>query len=447
MRGTIGSIPGQNLTPVDIVEMTSAYGMMLLTDNDHVTVVVGRDGRLSGKMVQELVINTLIMLGINVIDLGLSTTPTVEMEVLHQSAHGGIIITASHNPGNWNALKFLNHLGEFISAEQGQTLLKIADKKSFTYATVENLGRRVNDSGSLDRHVEAILSAPHVNASKIKSRKFKVVVDAINSTGGMAMKRLLNALNCETKIINAQSLGKFAHNPEPLDENLSQLKKAVLKHKADLGIAVDPDVDRLAFVDEQGVYCGEEYTLVMVADWILQLTPGNTVSNLSSTRVLQEITEAYGQQFRASAVGEVNVVVAMKSTNAVIGGEGNGGVIYPGLHYGRDAMIGVALVLSALAHHNISLSQLRAKYPNYTTIKQKIDLDDGFRFDTLKEKLIKSIAPERLNTIDGVKISFADGWVHLRPSNTEPIIRLYAEAKTVERAQMLVDEIKQILYS
>ncbi len=437
MRGTIGGQVAKNLTPIDIVEMTAAYGMLLLDKEDRPKMVVGRDGRISGPLVQALVINTLLMQGIDVLSLELSTTPTVEMEVVHQKAHGGIIITASHNPEQWNALKFLNAAGECINSRVGDQLLNIADNKKFAFAEVHKLGKLTFVEGALERHVEAIFKAPHVKPSLIKSRKFRVIVDAINSSGGQAMKQLLLPLDCEVIVINEKPLGAFSHNPEPLEHHLQDLIQAVIAQKADVGIAVDPDVDRLAFVDNNGRYCGEEYTLVMVADWILSLSGGNTVSNLSSTLMLRKVTEQRGGSYRASAVGEVNVVAAMKQTNAVIGGEGNGGVIYPALHYGRDALAGVALLLSALAHHNIDLSTYRDKFENYYIIKDKIELTDDTDIEQLLSTLAQKFSTNEIDTTDGVKIYFEGGWAHLRRSNTEPIIRVYAESHTIESAEKI----------
>ncbi len=441
-RGTIGGTAGENLTPQDIVESTAAYGQWLLQNGASPKVVIGRDGRISGAMVSELASATLRGLGIDVVDLGLSTTPTVEMAVTMESAGGGIVITASHNPREWNALKFLNQHGEFISKADGQALLEIAEQGEIVYAGVNELGKVMRDDRYIKKHVAAILELPYVDAELVRQQRFRVVVDCINSSGSVAMPPLLRALGCEIVLLNKKPNGRFAHNPEPLPAHLKELSREVVAEKAHLGVAVDPDVDRLAFVCEDGSVFGEEYTLVAVADYILQQTPGNTVSNLSSTRALRDITEKHGGQYYASAVGEVNVVTEMKRRNAVIGGEGNGGIIVPDLHYGRDAMAGTAIFLTYLAKAGQSVSALRNTYPNYYMVKDRIELTPAIDVDQLLKELEAQFKSEDYNTIDGLKIDFADGWVHLRKSNTEPIIRVYAEGKSPEAAQTFADRMK-----
>ena len=450
MRGTIGGSPGDNLTPIDIVEFASAYAKYIFSSsNTHDTtrkkVVIGRDGRISGHLVQDLVTNTLLMAGIDVVNIGLSTTPTVEMEVVAQAANGGIIITASHNPKQWNALKFLNSAGEFISAQIGQELLDTIKTRDFNYAPVDQLGSICKVDDAIQRHIDKILALDTVYATEIRKTKYKVVVDCINSTGGLAMKPLLEQLSCECILINDQINGEFAHNPEPLEDNLTQLSEAVRSHKAHLGVAVDPDVDRLAFVDENGKYCGEEYTLVMIADWVLSINKGNTVSNMSSTIALREITEKHGMTYAAAAVGEVNVVNKILEINAIIGGEGNGGIIYPTLHAGRDALVGVALLLTALAHHKVSLSKYRSQYPDYCIIKEKIQLTPDLNVDHLLSKILDHFSDYETDTQDGVKIYFDDGWVHIRKSNTEPIIRLITESKDNAATVALSDGVRTII--
>lgn len=442
IRGTIGGSAGDNLTPQDIVECTAGFGELILQSGAPTSVVVGRDARISGEMVSQLVIQTLIAQGISVLDLGLSTTPTVEMAVTHLGAGAGIIITASHNPANWNALKFLNQQGEFISAEEGHKLLEYIDGGKIRYADVEHLGQYRAVEGMIAYHIEQILALPFVLTEKVNQRKFKVVVDCINSTGAISVPPLLEALGCEVVLINEEVNGRFAHNPEPLPAHLEDLCKRVVAEKADLGIVVDPDVDRLAFVCEDGSLFGEEYTLVAVADYILQKRPGNTVSNLSSSRALRDVTHKHGGQYAAAAVGEVNVVTKMKATKAVIGGEGNGGVILPDLHYGRDALAGIALVLSQLAESGQSMLALKKTYPDYQMIKDKISLPPGTDMSQLLSKLHKKYAAENCIIIDGLKIDFAESWVHLRQSNTEPIIRVYAEALDAATAQGLADQLK-----
>lgn len=448
IRGTIGGNPNDNLTPIDIVECATAFGMWVIQSSGIAKIVVGRDGRISGEIVSDLVIRTLQSLGIDVIDLGLSTTPTVEITVPLENAGGGIILTASHNPAQWNALKFLNAAGEFISAQDGELVLKLIADRKLSYALVNNLGSRTFSDFYIQKHIEQILNLDEVFVQDIKNKKFKIVVDGINSTGSIAVPALLDALSCETILINGEITGKFAHNPEPLPENLTEICDVVLQHNADMGIVVDPDVDRLAFVCEDGTLFGEEYTLVAVADHILSITPGNTVSNMSSTRALRDVTEKYGGIYTAAAVGEVNVVTKMKETNAVIGGEGNGGVIFPKLHYGRDALVGIALFLSLISRKNLSISQLRATYPNYYISKNKIELNDKINLTELFEKLKIKYAQQPLNTLDGLKIEFGKAWIHLRSSNTEPIIRIYAEDESKDKADTLalniMNEIKTI---
>ena len=443
IRGTIGGFQGENLTPIDAVKYAAAYGSWLKQQrekNDY-TVVVGRDARISGNMMQQLVMNTLIGLGIHVVDLDLSTTPTVEIAVMLEHADGGIILTASHNPKQWNALKLLNHKGEFLDANEGQKILDIADNENINFSEVDDLGKITSNQAYIDLHIDEILDLPLVDVEAIKKAKFKVVVDGVNSTGGIAVPALLEALGVEPVKLYCDPTGEFPHNPEPLKEHLGDLMNRVVDERADFGIVVDPDVDRLAFVDENGGMFGEEYTLVAVADYVLQHTPGNTVSNMSSSRALLDITEKRNGNYTASAVGEVNVVVKMKETNAVIGGEGNGGIIYPELHYGRDSLVGIALFLSYLADLRISVSALRKTYTSYFMSKKKIQLTPELDVDELLKAMEVKYASEEINTIDGVKIDFDDNWVHLRKSNTEPIIRIYTEAKSQEEADHLADKI------
>ncbi len=439
IRGTIGGRPDDNLTPVDIVKFTAAYGSWLIEKHHAKKVVVGRDGRISGPMVSQLIINTLTGLGIDVVDAGLSTTPTIEMAVVWEEADGGIIITASHNPAQWNALKLLNSKGEFISAADGAIVLEKAAKEDFVFAGVDKLGHIISPADSLiHKHIAAILSHPFVNTKKIADRAFTVVVDAINSSGSIAVPPLLAALGVKNVIvINEAVTGNFAHNPEPLPEHLTGLCEAVKQHKADLGIAVDPDVDRLCFVNEDGTLFGEEYTLVAVADYLLSIKKGNTVSNLSSTRALKDVTEKHGGVYYAAAVGEVNVVAKMKEQQAVIGGEGNGGIIVPDLHYGRDALAGIALFLSALTEFGKSISLYRNSFPNYYMAKKKVELSAGTDVKQLLQQTQTLYKQYPLNLVDGVKIEMEEGWVHLRSSNTEPIIRIYSEAATPEMAEAL----------
>jgi phosphomannomutase len=429
IRGTIGGRPGDTLSPIDVVRFTAAFGTLLCGESTNRRMVIGRDGRISGEMVQRLVISTLNALGIDVIDLGLSTTPTVEMAVVFEKAAGGIILTASHNPKEWNALKLLNEKGEFISGETGAKVLEIAAKEDFVFAPVDQLGSYTTNDQALQQHIDAVLNYPLVDVAVIKKAKFKVVLDAINSTGAIAVPLLLRALGVkDITVLNEEVNGRFAHNPEPLPENLHQLCTEVDKQKADLGIAVDPDVDRLCFVCEDGSLFGEEYTLVAVADYVLSQRKGNTVSNMSSTRALKDVTIKHGGQYSPSAVGEVNVVNKMKAVNAVIGGEGNGGIIVPDLHYGRDALIGIALFLTHLAREKKSARQLRNTYPDYFMSKNKIELTPGFDIKKIFDHIKKKYKKQPINTEDGLKIEFEKDWVHLRTSNTEPIIRIYAES-------------------
>jgi phosphomannomutase len=442
-RGTIGGKPGENLTAQDIVESTAAYAYWLKKQIGSPKVVVGRDARISGDLVARIVNGTLQMMGVSVIDLGLSTTPTVEVAVVLEGAAGGIIITASHNPKQWNALKFVNQRGEFISASDGQEILNLIETKEVEYAAVEELGKRQKKVGYIQKHIDLIFDLEYVQTELIREKKFRIVIDCINSTGAISMIPLLEQLGCEVIAINDEVNGKFAHNPEPLPENLTELSAAVISNKAHLGIAVDPDVDRLALVCEDGELFGEEYTLVAVADYILRKNGGgNTVSNLSSTQALRVVTEKLGGKYSASAVGEVNVVQLMKSTEAIIGGEGNGGIIYPALHYGRDAMVGIALFLSYLAELGKSVSALRSQYPNYIIIKDKIQLTADINVTQLLENLKEKYHRYPQNTIDGLKIFVDDNWIHLRSSNTEPIIRIYTESESQVTAENLAKKIK-----
>ena len=450
IRGTLGGIPSENLTPLDIVRFTSAYAQWLQHENKGLlTVVTGRDARISGSMVHSLVNQTLVGMGVNVIDLGLSTTPTVAVAVPLEQAQGGIILTASHNPKQWNALKLLNGDGEFINSDAGATILEFAKEEAFQYAAVENLGMIQIKDDYIDRHIDAVLALERVNATEIKKSDFTIVVDGVNSSGGIAIPKLLDKLQLTSVKIHCTPNGMFPHNPEPLKEHLGDLCQAVIDHKADLGIAVDPDVDRLVFVDEKGVLFGEEYTLVACADYLLSKESGPTVSNLSSTRALADLTNILGGTYTASAVGELNVVTEMKRVGALIGGEGNGGVIYPALHYGRDALVGVALFLSLLVERKVKVSELRSSYPSYFMSKKKITLQKGMDVDALLERISEAYKNEKISTLDGVKIDFKDAWVHLRKSNTEPIIRVYTEAKSESDASSLADrfieEIKQLL--
>lgn len=450
IRGTIGGKPGEALTPIDVVKFTAAFGKILLRETGNRKIVVGRDARLSGEMVSNLVIGTLQGIGADVVNLGLSTTPTVELAVPMEQAAGGIILTASHNPGQWNALKLLNSSGEFISDQEGKEVLALGESLDFDFAEVGALGTERRDDSYLQKHIDAVLALPLVDRAAIREAGFKIAVDAVNSTGGIFIPALLEALGVETVYkIHCEPNGEFPHNPEPLKENLTDLSQAVVSNKADLGIAVDPDVDRLVFMMEDGELFGEEYTLVAVADYILGHTKGNTVSNLSSTRALRDVTVKHGGAYYAAAVGEVNVVTKMKEVNAVIGGEGNGGVIYPDSHYGRDALVGVALFLSHLAHQQKTVSAYRAALPQYFMSKNKITLTPDLDIDALLQKMEEKYKGERYTTIDGLKIDFENEWIHLRKSNTEPIIRIYSEGPTPEAAeaiaQKIIREIEEII--
>lgn len=450
IRGTIGGKVGDNLTPVDAVKFASAYGTFLKnnTSKEKLTVVIGRDARISGPMIHNLVVNTLIGLGINVIDLGLSTTPTVEVAVPLEKADGGIILTASHNPKQWNALKLLNEKGEFLSGDDGAKILEIAEAEAFDFSDVDNLGEITLNDAYMDIHIDEVLNLPLVDVQAVKDAKFKVVVDGVNSSGGIIIPNLLEQMGVEVVKLYCEPNGHFPHNPEPLKEHLTDISELVVKEKAHLGIVVDPDVDRLAFISEDGEMFGEEYTLVACADYVLSKTPGNTVSNMSSSRALRDVTNGHNGKYEASAVGEVNVVELMKKNNAVIGGEGNGGIIYPELHYGRDSLVGVALFLTHLANKKIAVSVLRASYPEYYMSKNKIELTPQIDVDAILTAMTEKYKNEDISTIDGVKIDFANEWVHLRKSNTEPIIRIYTEAPSQKEADTLalriIDEIKVI---
>lgn len=443
IRGTIGGKTKENLTPLDTVKFAAAYGSWLRSQagDKSLKVVIGRDARLSGEMVANLVAATLSGLGIEVIDLDLSTTPTVEIAVPLEKADGGIILTASHNPKQWNALKLLNAKGEFLDAEAGAAILELAEKEAFEFASVDDLGQISRNDAYLDIHVDEVLDLELVDADTISQKNFKVVVDGVNSTGGLAIPMLLKALGVEVVELYCEPTGHFPHNPEPLKEHLGDLCAKVLEEKADFGIVVDPDVDRLAFVTEKGEMFGEEYTLVACADYVLSKKKGNTVSNLSSSRALRDVTEKHGGSYTAAAVGEVNVVAKMKEVNAVIGGEGNGGIIYPDSHYGRDSLVGTALFLMLLSEKNMTVSELRASYPEYFMSKQKVQLTPELDVDAILETMASRYSKEEINTIDGVKVDFEDQWFHLRKSNTEPIIRIYTEAGSQEAADQLADEI------
>jgi len=442
IRGTIGGNTGSNLTPIDIAKFTAAYGKWLgAQKHSNKKIIVGRDARISGPWVSAIVCSTLQAMGFDVIDAGLSTTPTVEMAVMYEKAAGGIIVTASHNPKQWNALKLLNNKGEFINAEEGNTIIEYAASQDFEFADIDKNGI-LTHKDFIDEHIKSILALSLVNVKAIKSKNYKIAIDAVNSTGGIAIPKLLKALGVNTIIeLHCTPNGKFPHNPEPLPEHLGDIINMVKAEKADLGIVVDPDVDRLALVSENGELFGEEYTLVAVADYILSNKVGNTVSNLSSTRALSDVTVKAGGKYEAAAVGEVNVVEKMKATNAIIGGEGNGGIIYPELHYGRDALVGIALILSHLATKDVSASRLRSSYPNYTISKNKIDLPEDCDMDGILESMASKYSKQKINRIDGVKIEFDEEWVHLRKSNTEPIIRIYAESQSEQTAQVLAKKI------
>ncbi|WP_437395355.1 phosphoglucosamine mutase [Flagellimonas lutimaris] len=443
IRGTIGGNTNDNLTPVDAVKFAAAYGSWLKTysEKEKLKVVIGRDARLSGEMIQNLVVSTLVGLGIDVIDLGLSTTPTVEIAVPLEKADGGIILTASHNPKQWNALKLLDEKGEFLDAEQGAKILALAEKEDFNFAEVDDLGEIIKNDSYIDIHIDEVLELPLVDAETIKKAGFKVVVDGVNSTGGIAIPKLLEELGVEVVKLYCDPTGHFPHNPEPLKEHLGDISKKVVEEKADFGIVVDPDVDRLAFISNDGEMFGEEYTLVACADYVLSKTKGNTVSNLSSSRALRDVTEKHGGTYEAAAVGEVNVVTKMKANNAIIGGEGNGGIIYPESHYGRDALVGTALFLMLMAEKGGTVAELRASYPSYFMSKKKIQLTPELDVDALLDAMHNKYKGEEVSTIDGVKIDFPENWVHLRKSNTEPIIRIYTEAKSQDEADGLADRI------
>ena len=451
IRGTIGGKVDENLTPIDAVKFAAAYGSWLKgqSGKEHVKVVIGRDARISGEMIQNLVQYTLIGLGIDVINIGLSTTPTVEVAVPMEKADGGIILTASHNPKEWNALKLLNNKGEFVSDEDGKAILRIAQENDFSFATVDHLGKLSYDDRYIDLHIEQVLALPLVTPKAIQEKKFRVVVDAVNSTGGIAIPRLLERLGVEVVKLYCEPNGHFPHNPEPLKEHLGDICKRVVEEIADFGIVVDPDVDRLAFITDQGEMFGEEYTLVACADYVLGKTKGNVVSNLSSSRALRDIAQKHGVTYSAAAVGEVNVVTEMKRIGAIIGGEGNGGIIYPELHYGRDALVGVALFLSLLAERGGSVQQLRESYPAYFMSKNKIQLTEQINPDQILKVMEQKYAHEQTTTIDGLKIDFADSWVHLRKSNTEPIIRIYTEGKSQKEAddlaQRFIEEMRALI--
>ncbi len=450
IRGTIGGCVGDALTPLDVVRFTASYATFIRKQSSSSnTIIIGRDARISGEMVSNIVSGTLIGCGFDVLDVGLSTTPTIEVAVQIEQSAGGIIITASHNPKQWNALKLLNDKGEFLSAKDGEKILALAENDAFTFSEVDNLGKYTFDDTFNDKHIEEVLNLNLVDVDLVKSAGFKVVVDAVNSTGGFMIPRLLEKMGVECVKLYCEPNGKFSHNPEPLPKNLTEISKLVVEEKADFGIVVDPDVDRLAMVCEDGSIFGEEYTLVAVADYVLSKTPGNTVSNLSSTRALRDVTNNHNGSYEASAVGEVNVVDKMKATNAIIGGEGNGGVIYPEMHYGRDALIGVALFLTQLAERKISAKTLRDSYPNYFISKNKIQLTPEIDVDAILTTLEEKYKNEQITTIDGLKIDFQEGWVHLRKSNTEPIIRIYAESEGEEKANKfandMINEIKELI--
>lgn len=441
IRGTIGGNVGDNLTPVDAVKFASAYGTFLknANPNKRLKVCIGRDARISGPMIHNLVVNTLVGLGIDIIDLGLSTTPTVEVAVPLEQADGGIILTASHNPKQWNALKLLNAKGEFLSGADGAQILEIAESEAFDFVDVDSLGEITENDAYMDIHIDEVLNLPLVDVEAVAQKKFKVVVDGVNSSGGIIIPKVLEQMGVEVVKLYCEPNGHFPHNPEPLKEHLGDICKLVVDEKADFGIVVDPDVDRLAFISNDGEMFGEEYTLVAIADYVLSKTPGNTVSNMSSSRALRDITEKHNGSYQASAVGEVNVVELMKKTNAIIGGEGNGGIIYPEIHYGRDAVVGVALFLTYLANQDKTVAELRATYPQYYMSKNKIELTPQIDVDNVLKTMTEKYANENISTIDGVKIDFASEWVHLRKSNTEPIIRIYTEAPTQAEADTLAE--------
>jgi phosphomannomutase len=447
IRGTIGGPAGDTLNPLDIVKFTAAYATFIKRNTTQATnkIVVGRDARISGEMVRSVVCGTLLGMGYDVVDIGLATTPTTELAVTMAKADGGIIITASHNPRQWNALKLLNSQGEFLTKEDGNEVLQIAEKEDFVFAEVDQMGKYQADDSFNQRHIDAVINLHLVDQQAVANAHFKVCADTINSVGGIILPQLFERLGVEYTILNGEPNGDFAHNPEPLERNLEGIMNEMKRGGYDLGIVVDPDVDRLAFICENGKMFGEEYTLVSVADYVLSHTPGNTVSNLSSTRALRDVTEKHGGQYAAAAVGEVNVTTKMKEVGAVIGGEGNGGVIYPESHYGRDALVGIALFLSSLAHKGCSVSELRAEMPEYSIAKNRIDLTPETDVDAILQKVKEMFADQQVNDIDGVKIDFPDKWVHLRKSNTEPIIRIYSEAATMEEADSLGKKLMKVV--
>lgn len=448
IRGTIGGQVGEGLNPLDIVKFTSAYATLIrkTTTKDTNKIVVGRDARLSGEMVKNIVVGTLMGMGWNVVDIDLATTPTTELAVTMENACGGIILTASHNPRQWNALKLLNERGEFLNAKEGEEVLRIAEAEEFIYAEVDKLGKYTKDLSYNQKHIDSVLALKLVDVEAIRKANFKVALDAVNSVGGVVIPQLLEQLGVtQIEKLYCEPTGDFQHNPEPLEKNLTDIMQLMKSGKADVAFVVDPDVDRLAMICEDGTMYGEEYTLVTVADYVLQHTPGNTVSNLSSTRALRDITLKHGGEYSASAVGEVNVVTKMKETNAVIGGEGNGGVIYPESHYGRDALVGIALFLSHLAHKQMKVSELRKEYPAYFTAKNKVDLTPEINVDLILQKVKEVYKNEQINDVDGVKIDFADKWVHLRKSNTEPIVRVYSEAKSQGEAEKIGQEVMNLI--
>lgn len=447
IRGTIGGVHGDNLTPIDAVNFGCAYGQWLINKNPNSKhkVIIGRDARISGEMIQNLVQFSLISMGIDIVDLGLSTTPTVELMVKKHNADGGIIITASHNPTQWNALKLLNENGEFLNSHEGKLIVDFSENKNFTFSQVEDLGTLTKENQSMNQHIDSVLNLNLVNAEKIKAKKLKIVVDAVNSTGGIIVPDFLNKLDIEVIKLYCQPNGNFPHNPEPLKNNLKDLSNKVIETGADMGIAVDPDVDRLVFMCENGELFGEENTLVACSDYVLSKTPGNTVSNLSSSRALNDITLKYNQTHYYSAVGEVNVIEKMKEVNAIIGGEGNGGVIYPESHYGRDAIVGIGLFLSLYCERDLSASNLLNTYPKYYMVKEKINLSSSINVDKILNQIAEKYKNEKIDLVDGVRIDFIDSWVQLRKSNTEPIIRIYSEAKSEEKSNNLISEIKTLI--
>ena len=447
IRGTIGGVHGDNLTPIDAVNFGCAYGQWLINKNPNSKhkVIIGRDARISGEMIQNLVQFSLISMGIDIVDLGLSTTPTVELMVKKHNADGGIIITASHNPTQWNALKLLNENGEFLNSHEGKLIVDFSENKNFTFSQVEDLGTLTKENQSMNQHIDSVLNLNLVNTEKIKAKKLKIVVDAVNSTGGIIVPDFLNKLDIEVIKLYCQPNGNFPHNPEPLKNNLKDLSNKVIETGADMGIAVDPDVDRLVFMCENGELFGEENTLVACSDYVLSKTPGNTVSNLSSSRALNDITLEYNQTHYYSAVGEVNVIEKMKEVNAIIGGEGNGGVIYPESHYGRDAIVGIGLFLSLYCERDLSASNLLNTYPKYYMVKEKINLSSSINVDKILNQIAEEYKNEKIDLVDGVRIDFIDSWVQLRKSNTEPIIRIYSEAKSEEKSNNLISEIKTLI--